>query len=604
MTILMEYITTVHGVYQLLDSLKEYTSANPDEPVGLDLETTSLRPEHGLVRTTQISLSDGRVCVIDHFHSVPFKLVADAIAEASPSYYVFNAKFEYRWFDYFCDNARIELRDIDLMRKAVMGGGRWNFKTQVKWDLQVELDKEEQLSDWTKRELSESQIEYAALDAYYTMRDARHWLKVMTEAQWRGFEVMNDAVRGVIEMEDTGMLLDVEHHTKLVKMWERRRKAALRVLRKWVPESALDNLASKQQLSNFFKENFPAEVVEAWPKTGKIKQLKTDRKTLNHFSYRMEYPVSRWLAALMVYNRAEKYLSTYGEKLITTQRLSEDGRIYPQINIAAAVTCRFSSSGEMNEQNYPRNALTRRSFIAGKGKKMVIADYSGIELRTLATLSGDENLMHDLLTGDPHSESAITLFRLDRESFMEAVKRKESKARGFRTRAKSFSFQLTYGAGPPALAVVMRCSDAEAVDYIYKWAEKYPRAYEYRNDMMQYMKDSRGYLPCESGRTIYVPVQDRSLPVASNYPVQGTAADVMYCAIRHLHNNLDAANIDATMMATVHDELLVLAQEHAAKQAEKILVKSMKQGWLSTFPGTPVEHLIESAIGDSWAEKA
>lgn len=564
----------------------------------LDFETTGLRPHEALVRLTCICGPAGSF-VLDHFHCGPFDGYAFALADAC-AWAVFNAGFEGRWFDHATGGPDVVLLDVGVMSKAKLGGRPLSLADMVKRDLKkIRDNKHLQISDWSQTDLTDEQYDYGYEDADDTYALYQHWNAELTPEQYNGFRVLNDAWRGTAEMEDTGMLIDEPHHSGLIRMWTLRRDAAEKVLRRYTPESVIQNLRSKKQLSDFIKTVLDDHSLAAWPKTDKSDQLQTDRKQLRQASFRAPYPFSRWLAALMVFNRADKYLGTYGETLLTKQRLG--GRVYGRFNIAQAVTGRYSSSSP-NLQNIPRNPLVRRSFIAPAGADMVLADYSGIELRVLAEVSNDTQLKQDVIFGDVHAESAITLFRVDPADFKARLKAKDPRAKEMRSKAKAFSFQLTYGAGNSALAMVLRCSDAEAAQYVEKWAERYPDAYALRYRMFDQM-NLTGFLPIKSGRTVFVHRNDRTLPVASNYPIQGAAADVMYRAVTRMSQTVYDLDFDARMLASIHDELLMLTVEGRGEELREIMVEQMRQAWLDIFPGSETANLSESAVGKSWAAK-
>lgn len=569
----------------------------------LDFETTGANPQEGEVRLTTI-YGPAFQGVLDHWHCGSFASLSEDLADCEP-WFVYYAKFEGRWFDHATEDPRVELYDVGLMDKAVIGGyGYSKLAYMVKRDLGISLPKDEQNSNWAADEITLDQYRYAYRDGRYTYELAVYWLNEMDDGQWRGFNVLNDAWRGTAEMEDCGMMLDIEYHKWLIAMWTRRRDTAIKVLRRWVGEDIISNLNSKKQIGTFIGSMLDDASYAAWPKTSKKEELKTDKKVLQQASFRSPYPFSRWLAALMVYNRASKYLSTYGEKLVTIQERA--GRIRAKLNMAQAVTGRYSSSSP-NLQNIPRSALVRRSFVAPKGATFVLADYSGIELRVLAEDAGDETLKHDVIFSNVHAQSAAQLYHMDFDEVMERLEAKDKVVKELRSKAKSFSFQLTYGAGYSALAVVLRCSDDEAQEYIKRWAARYSKAYNYRNTRFDEMQSNSGMLRLRSGRTIRVPKEDRTLPVASNYPIQGAAADVMYRAIYHCERMLwkawKAKGVVARMCVTVHDELLLLTTPEWAEEAKEILEAAMKQGWLDIFPDTPTDNLVEAAIGGSWADK-
>jgi DNA polymerase-1 len=182
------------------------------------------------------------------------------------------------------------------------------------------------------------------------------------------------------------------------------------------------------------------------------------------------------------------------------------------------------------------------------------------------------------------------------------LKAKDPAAKEMRSKAKGFSFQLTYGAGNTALSLVLRCTDDEAKEYVEAWADRYPRAYALRYQMYDQMM-ATGFLPIHSGRTVFVHRNDRSLPVAANYPIQGAAADVMYRAVARMSDLMWQVPYPARMLASVHDELLLLCREGHGEDLEKHLQEQMRLAWLDIFPGTATDNLIDSAVGKSWAAK-
>lgn len=599
----VKVINNPHTARKLVEKI-----ASMDKIPGLDFETTALRPDDSKdaqVRLTSLAWGHTTAYVIDHFACGSFASFADDLLEAS-AYYVFNNKFEGRWFDHEVSSVTAlsrRLLDVGVMHKSVRGGNPWKLSVFAKNDLKIEMSKEQQNSDWSAKVLNEDQLFYAGFDAIVTKRLGDHWAEQMDDGHWNGFWNLNESWRSVNECEDTGILCDEPYHRKLIAMWTRRRDAAEKAFRKYVPREHIENLRSKKQMSDFLKLIISEEDLVSWPKTDKTQQLSTERKQLRAMSFISPYPLSRALAAYMVFTRADKYLSTYGETLLTIQSLSRDGRMHPRLNIAQAITGRFSSSGP-NEQNFPNAWYFRYTMIAGNGRKLALADYSGVEIRVLAELSGDKILLYDAIYDDVHTRSAIAIYKIkDAEGFVKLIKEKDPRAKAMRTKAKAFTFQLLYGAGAAALALALRCSVSEAEDAIKAWAARYSKAYHYRQIMFEKMNHD-GYLPCVSGRTIYVSKRDRSMPVAANYPIQGSAGDVMYAAMRHTQLILEEREIPARLMASVHDEMLVLAEPEWAEEARQALQDGMVSGWLEMFPGSNTDNLVDAVVGDRWSDKA
>jgi len=607
-----EYVTSVERAKELLASVSE---------AALDFETTALSPRDGEIRLTSVCNDDVHF-IIDHFFLEHFEEYVDLVADPNKIWWVYNAKFETTWVDQYDPTESSVIYDVDFAKKAKMGG----MPSKLAWlarDIGVVMSKDEQLSDWCAPQLTKSQIDYAGFDSYVTWELKKHWWDTeLTDDHKRGFHVFNDAVRATVEAERTGLVLDAEYHSTLVEIWKLKHATFERYLRKWTPPSIIKNLRSNPQVGRFLERELPEALLRVWPRTEKRGELQLDGKYLRAVSRRVSYPMSRWLAALAGYKYYSKYLNTYGETLLTVQQMR--GKITSRFNVAQAATGRYSSSSS-NLQNIPRKPVVRRSFSIARpsvakhvpensplvgNKLMCLADYSGIEVRVLAELSGDATLMHDVIYGDVHSASACQIYGHDLEYFLDALKSggegKYAKVypvfKEQRSVAKGFTFQLTYGAGPSALSDVLRCTFDEAVDAITKWAECYPKAYGYRDIMFDEM-NATGLLPVCDGRTIYVRKSDRSMPVAANYPIQGAAASVMYRAMYHVRERFVDHGLDAYIAATVYDELISYAHVDHAEKAMEQQIAGMIEGWLDIFPNTSTDNLVDFKIGTSWADK-
>lgn len=589
---------------QLLKRLAEQSAG---EIYALDFETTALSPGYGQVRLTAI---------YDHINDIPYIIdhyVAGSFNRLAPyfmrtTWCVYNAKFEVRWFDDAIPD-QVDLFDVDFIAKSAQGGGFSSLATMVRRDLGIELGKDLQTSDWSKKILSKEQYRYAASDAVYTFLLLDYWRKWVDErvpAHQRagvkeGAWVLQDCVRATVECEDTGLELDVEYHKKNIHRWTIKAQTMLYTLRKYTKPEHIANLASKPQVSGFLKTQLGEKTLRIWPKTEKTEQLKLDRATVRAFAKRLPYPINRWLNAYASFNYYQKYLSTYGETLINKQAVA--GVVQYRLNIAQAATGRYSSSS-INVQNLPRSPVVRRAFRAPEPfTHLVCYDYSGIEIRVLAELSGDEQLIHDAIYGDLHSEMAAIRTGVPADLFRE---RRKAGVRGYseaRSKAKAGTFRMTYGAGPGAVADSMGASLEEAQEFIIQWARRYPKAYNYRQLMYSEMITT-GYLPVADGRRIWVPKRDREMPIAANYPIQGAAASVMMRAMYHVRKRRDQVSTPdlIRLVATVHDELLIATYEPYIATAKDIMQRGMRKGWLDVFPGTDTTNLIEGGVGYTWGD--
>lgn len=569
----------------------------------LDFETTGLDPSSAEVRLTALYNPKIGAVVIDH-SLLPFSRCVEFMG--NQVWTVYNAKFETAWFDYV-QRLAVTVVDVDFIAKVKRGGGHSSLKVMAKRDLGIELDKSEQVSDWSTKKLTDRQIMYAAKDAIVTWMLYEYWVNQLSEQQEDAVFVLNEAVRPTLECEETGMVLDTAAHTLNIQKWKKRMKTALFICRRFTPEQVLGNLGSDKQVSDYLLATLPKEVTRDWPRTEAKKQLKLDRPTLGPIAAKSTYPFSRWANALLRVKFYKKYLSTYGETLLTKQYL--ENKITYRLNIAAAATLRYSSSS-INIQNIPRAPWIRAAFLPPDGYDwFVTADYSGIELRVLAELSGDEQLLEDAIYGNVHAESASAIYGIPSSDIIEALDSGDPKFDNIRpyyselrSKAKGFSFQLTYGAQALALSLVLKCTVEEAEDAISKWAARYPKAYSYRFSMFDIMSQT-GSLLLGDGREIYVHRNDRTLPVAANYGVQSMAAMVMMRAMARVMEERDrvATRLDVALVATVHDEMILAASDTAAvPYAKQALVKGMIDGWLDVFPDSNTDNLVEAKVGANW----
>ena len=564
-------------------------------PTALDFETTSLVPAEGRARL--VSLKNRKVNALVDFDKIKGGFNGCAKLFEKGTWIVFNAGFELRWFMHA--GVRPRCLDVPLLRKARLGGGGFSLKQMASWDLDIEMDKTEQAGDWKAKQLTPQQLDYAFGDAVITWDCWHHWADSSDQLHWDGFNTLNDMWPAVIEMEDTGMLIDPKIHSILIKEWEVEKKKRIKRIRKLVGEDEVANLNSDTQWSDYFAARMPDKFLKAWPRTEKSGALSMKGATLKKLAGTVVgTPLEKFFDALAEYKTVSKYLSSFGETLITKAQLAPGNRVRARFNIGAAKTLRFSSSGP-NLQQIPRDrellgkaTSVRRSFIAGLGRRLISLDYSGIELRVLALLAGDAQLLQDMIEGDVHSEVAAVIagHKIDRTT-------KAGKAA--RTAAKAVSFGIIYGSGAGGLAVTMRCTIGKAQSYIDFWEKRYPKAFAYRYQMMDEVEKTK-FIRMASGCQVYMGKR-ADLPKCANYPVQHAALAVMAKAIARHKISMDTyratlpkAQADLTvLLSTIHDALIDEAPTKKAKKVLAIMQEDMEQGFLDVFPGASLDRLVE-----------
>lgn len=567
----------------------------------LDFETTDFTPDLGEVRL--VSLCNKRVRALVDFNKIRGGFKGAAHLFEGGEWIVFYAGFEQRWF--MAAGASVTCLDVGNLRRAILGGGHFALKQIALWDLEIDMSKALQNSNWSAPVLTKLQLDYAFFDADVTWKLWQYWAGQADAGQWDGFRMLNDMVPAVIEMEQTGIKLDTKVHTALIANWEKVQAERIKRVRALVGEDEVPNINSDTQWSDYFAANMQDDWLANWPRTEKTGQLSMTNKTLKMMAaWAPGTPLETFFDALSEYKTISKYLSSFGATLVTKAEDSSDGRIHAHYNIGAAKTCRFSSSGP-NVQQIPRDrelvgkqTSVRSSFVAGLGRRLVSLDYSGIELRVLALLSGDAQLLEDVVEGDVHAEVAAVIAG-------RKINKKTRAGKALRQSAKGVSFGIIYGSGAGGLASTMRCEVSTAQRYIDFWRDRYPDAFQLRYTMMDEVAATR-YIRMVDGGTVYMGRRP-DLPKCANYPVQRGALTVMARAIVRHKDSLD--KIRATgkqrmsrMLATIHDALIDEAATRDAPRLLKIMEKDMTDGYLDVFPGAPTAKLVEGGTGPSWGE--
>ena len=299
---------------------------------------------------------------------------------------------------------------------------------------------------------------------------------------------------------------------------------------------------------------------------------------------------------ILEYRQAAKLKSTYADGLVAF--ISEDNRIHGTFNQTITATGRISST-EPNLQNIPiRNELgqgIRKAFVASEGCVFLDADYSQIELRLLAHLSGDENLIEAYKSdADIHKITASKVFHIPLDEVTKEQRRN----------AKAVNFGIVYGISSFGLSQDLSISRKEAGEYIKQYFATYPKVKEFLDNTVKQAKMD-GYTTTMFERRRPIPelassnFMQRAFGerAAMNAPIQGSAADIMKLAMIHVEKALREADVDARIVLQVHDELLV---ECAEKDAEK--VKAILHDEMAKAADVKVPLEVEVEEGSNWFE--
>ncbi len=299
---------------------------------------------------------------------------------------------------------------------------------------------------------------------------------------------------------------------------------------------------------------------------------------------------------VLEYRMLTKLKSTYADGLLKV--ISSDGRIHTNFQMTVTATGRLSST-EPNLQNIPiRRQLgsqIRRMFIPREGNVLVDADYSQIELRLLAHISQDQNMINAFLSGeDFHAVTASNVFGVPLKEVTHEM----------RSRAKAVNFGIVYGISAFSLSQDIAVTPREAQAYMDAYFSKFPDVKRYMADIIE-KAEKDGYVTTLYGRRRDIPelknskytVREFGKRVALNMPIQGTAADIMKLAMIDAYKTLKKNKLNAKMVLQVHDELIVECPEKEADEVCEILKNSM-----SCIAALSVPLMVDVKIGSSWAE--
>jgi len=369
------------------------------------------------------------------------------------------------------------------------------------------------------------------------------------EKVYRYFEIALLPV--LTRMEESGVSLDVKALAKQSKQLATR----LEELEQKAYELAGEefNLGSPKQLQQIFYEKLEYPIVS---KTAKG-QPSTAEPVLQELA--LTYPLPE---VILEHRGLSKLKSTY------TDRLPVDinpvtGRIHSNFQQAVAATGRLSST-EPNLQNIPirteEGRRIRQAFIADSGKVLMAADYSQVELRIMAHLSGDEGLCEAFSKGlDVHQATASEIFSVKLEKVNNDQRRS----------AKANNFGLIYGMSAFGLAKQLGIGRGEAQEYVERYFQRYPGVRKYMEETRM-LANEQGYVETVFGRRLYLPdikasngmLRKAAERTAINAPMQGTAADIIKQAMVDIDHWLKVARLDAQMIMQVHDELVFEVAEN------------------------------------------
>jgi len=349
------------------------------------------------------------------------------------------------------------------------------------------------------------------------------------------------------------------------------------------------NINSPKQIGEILFEKLKLPMIK---RTRKTKDFSTSQEVLEELSLDYELPKK-----ILEYRQFTKLKSTYIDSL-PLMIDPKTGRVHTNYQQTVAATGRLSSV-DPNLQNIPiRTAwgrLIRDAFVAEEGNWLISADYSQIELRVMAHLSGDVKLIESFLNHeDIHARTASEVFDVPMELMTKEI----------RNQAKAINYGINYGQSPFGLSQLLGIDQKAAKEYIERYFQKYTGVKAYLDGTLEFVK-AKGYVTTMFGRRRYLPEirsKDRNVflaaqRAAANTPLQGTAADIIKLAMIEVQKEIERLQLHVRMIMQVHDELVFEVPENEKESVAAMVKEKMENVCKLVVPLT-----VDLSIGRNWRE--
>ena len=577
------YITDPESLKKELEKL----SSSPY--LYLDIETTT-HEDFTKTRVRLVQLGDEKNTLVVDLFECPS--CAEVLKEFLPkkAWVGHNLKFDIKHLYYHFGIEPLTTFDT-YIASILLGNERNSLKAVVEKYLGEYLDKSEQLSNWGAGTLTAKQLKYAAKDVQILRRlfpillkelnqqteEVKDFLLKTQVAEIFGLKnpvaiVEMAAVKELGKMEANGFLVDVETLKKLLKELKLKlQKSQIDFITKY---GKID-IFSPKQVANFLTKRLKLKL----PSTKKG-NIATDDKSLAEY---IEHPA---VAEILKIRKLKKVHDKLRELV---GYLAENGRVYPDFKQIGAITGRMAAR-EPNVQNIPREL--RKIFKAPSGKKLVIADFSQIELRIAAEYVKEEKMIEAFQKGeDMHILTASLVLG----------KNKEDITKEERQLAKAMNYGLIYGISAKGLMEYAKfgygvdITQEEAKNLIKRFFKAFPKFYQWHKSLRETLRE-KGKVEGKTllgRRYIAETFQD-----AANYPIQGTGADMLKLALNIFGYQAKEWGYDAAVVNLVHDEIVCEVPHEQAQEVAQLLKESMEYAGGLILKEVPVEADVK--VSEHW----
>lgn len=570
----------------------------------LDTETTSVVARRAELVGISLAFAEGKACYIPVAHLAGDQLdtalvlnqITSLLSDPALTMVGHNLKYDLTVLEAVGLVPRCTIADTMLMSYVLdAAGGRHDMDSLAKRILGVDTISYEDVCGKGAKQIGFAEVpleqasEYASEDADITLRLFRRFEgRLETEPSLQS--IYQD-----LELPVMLVLRDMENHGALLDgaiLKSQSQSIGVRIEELEIEVQALAgrsfNLASPKQLQEILFDEMRLPVLKKTPKGAPS----TNEEVLQELA--LDYPLPK---LLIEHRSLSKLKGTYTDKL-PEDCDPADGRVHTSFHQAVTSTGRLSSS-DPNLQNIPirteEGRRIRKAFVAPVGWSVMAADYSQIELRIMAHLSGDQSLVDAFARGDDiHRATAAEVFDLE-PMFVPDEQRR---------RAKAINFGLIYGMSAFGLARQLGIERAEAAAYIDRYFERYPGVRHYM-EATRAMAHDKGYVETVFGRRLTLPdIHARQVPVrqaaeraAINAPMQGTAADIIKRAMLRVNKALGEADLGCNLLLQVHDELVLEVCDRDLDAAKSLVRVEMEAAAELAVP-----LVVEIGSGESWFE--
>lgn len=604
----VEIPAVVDTDYELVTTLDRFefwlSQCREARVFALDTETTSLVSRHAELVGISLAPAEGKACYVPVAHltgeqldiTVVLNQVSKLLADPTLTMIGHNLKYDLTVLETVGLIPRCVLADTMLMSYVLdAAGGRHDMDSLAKRLLGIDTISYEDVCGKGAKQIGfaavplEQASEYAAEDADITLRLFNQFSRRLAD------EPSLQSIYQDLELPVMLVLREMENHGALLDSAILRSQSKSLGTRLEELESEAQtlagrpfNLASPKQLQEILFDELKLPVLKKTPKGAPS----TNEEVLQELA--LNYPLPK---LLIEHRSLSKLKGTYTDKL-PDDCDPADGRVHTSFHQAVTSTGRLSSS-DPNLQNIPirteEGRRIRKAFVAPNGWSVMAADYSQIELRIMAHLSGDQSLVDAFSRGDDiHRATAAEVFDLEPMFVTDEQRR----------RAKAINFGLIYGMSAFGLARQLGIERAEAAAYIDRYFERYPGVRHYM-DSTRAMAHEKGYVETVFGRRLTLPdIRARQVPIrqaaeraAINAPMQGTAADIIKRAMLRVQKALATTNLGCNLLLQVHDELVFEVRDQDLDGARQIVRTEMEAAAELAVP-----LIVEIGSGESWFE--